>query len=124
MQVKLEAEMDQTNLLENMVKFNNKYRPKIKEGKDKKINTFDGVSALYEGRELTLNAFRSRIFPIKEKRGKGLKLLTPKQMLQRLPVAPEQVKAGNTSENVLNEIRQIIYSLYQIKEITKKYTTI
>ena len=45
-------------------------------------------------------------------------------MLQRLPVAPEQVKTGNTSENVLNEIRQIIYSLYQIKEITKKYTTI
>ena len=41
-------------------------------------------------------------------------------MIQRLPVALAQVKAGNTSENLLNEIRQIICSLYQAKEITKK----
>ena len=41
-------------------------------------------------------------------------------MLQRLPIAPAQVKAGNNSENLLNEIRQIIYSLDQAKEITKK----
>ena len=50
----------------------------------------------------------------------GLKILTPKQMLQRLPRALAQVKAGNNSENLLNEIRQIVYSLYQSKEITKK----
>ena len=49
-----------------------------------------------------------------------LTILTPKQMLQRLPIALEQVKAGNNSENLLNEIRQIIYSLYQSKELTKK----
>ena len=54
-----------------------------------------------------------------ETKGKGLKILTPKQMLQRLPIALAQVKAGNNSENVLNEMRQIIYSLYQSKEITK-----
>ena len=41
-------------------------------------------------------------------------------MLQRLPIALAQVKTSNTSENLLNEIRQIIYSLYQAKEITKK----
>ena len=41
-------------------------------------------------------------------------------MLQRLPIALAQVKASNNSENLLNEIRQIIYSLYQSKEITKK----
>ena len=41
-------------------------------------------------------------------------------MLQRLPIALAQVKAGNTFENLLNEIRQIIYSLYQRKEVTKK----
>ena len=41
-------------------------------------------------------------------------------MLQRLPIALTQVKAGNTSENLLNEIRKIIYSLYQAKEITKR----
>ena len=53
---------------------------------------------------------------------KGLKILTPKQLLYRLPIALAQVKAGNNSENLLNEIRQIVYSLYQSKEITKKYT--
>ena len=53
-------------------------------------------------------------------KGKGLKILTPKQMLQRLPIALAQVKAGNNSEGLLNEIRQIVYSLYQSKEITKK----
>ena len=52
--------------------------------------------------------------------GKGLKILTPKQMLQRLPIALAQVKAGNNSESLLNEIRQIVYSLYQSKKITKK----
>ena len=41
-------------------------------------------------------------------------------MLQRLPIAFVQVKTGNTSENLLNEIREIIYSLYRAKEITKK----
>ena len=49
-----------------------------------------------------------------------MKILTPKQMLQRLPIAPAQVKAGNKSENLLKKIRQIIYSLYRAKEITKK----
>ena len=56
----------------------------------------------------------------KENYGSGLKILIPKQMLQRLPIALAQVKAGNNSENLLNEIRQIVYSLYQSKEITKK----
>ena len=51
--------------------------------------------------------------------GTGLKILTPKQMLQRLPIALAQVKAGNNSESLLNEIRQIVYSLYQSKQITK-----
>ena len=41
-------------------------------------------------------------------------------MLQRLPIALAEAKAGNTSENLLNEIRQIIYSFYRAKEITKK----
>ena len=55
-----------------------------------------------------------------ETKGKGLKILTPKQMLQRLPIALAQVKAGNNSETLLNEIRQILYSLHQSKQITKK----
>ena len=51
--------------------------------------------------------------------GEGLKTLSPKQMFQRLPKALAQVKAGNASENLLNEIRQIIYSLHGGKKITK-----
>ena len=49
-------------------------------------------------------------------KGEGLKILTTKQMLQILP----EVKAGNNSENLLNEIRQIVYWLYQSSEVTKK----
>ena len=50
---------------------------------------------------------------------KGLKILTTKQMLQRLPIALAQVKADNKSESLLTQIRQIVYSLYQSKEITE-----
>ena len=56
---------------------------------------------------------------MKEKQGELLIILTSKQMLQNLSTAVAHVKPGNTSENLLNEIRQIIYSLYQSKEITK-----
>ena len=56
----------------------------------------------------------------KGQKGKGIKILTPIQMLQRLPIALAQVRAGNTSENLSNETRQIIYSLYQDQEVTKK----
>ena len=52
--------------------------------------------------------------------GKRLKILTPKQMFQRLPLAFVQVKVGNNSEILSNEIRQVVYSLYQSKQITKK----
>ena len=54
----------------------------------------------------------------KKQKEKGLKIF--QQMLQRLPIDLAQAKAVNTSENLLDEIRQIIYSLYREKEITKK----
>ena len=50
----------------------------------------------------------------------GLKISIPEQMLQRSQIALAQVKAGNNSERLLNKIRQIVYSLYQSKQITKK----
>ena len=56
----------------------------------------------------------------KEQEGTGLKILTPNQMLKRLPTALAQIKAGNNSESSQNEIRQIVYSLCRSKEITKK----
>ena len=66
----------------------------------------------FEGREKILDAFENKIFSIKSK-GAGilnpnhskLKMLTHTQMLQRLPIALPQVKAGNNSESLLNEIR-------------------
>ena len=51
--------------------------------------------------------------------GTGLKMLAPNQMLKRLPIALAQIKAGNNSESLLNEIRQIAYYLYRSKKITK-----
>ena len=84
----------------------------------------------FESREKVLDAFESKTFSIKSK-GAGilnpnhskLKILTHKQTLQRLPIDLAQVKARNNSESLLNEIRQIVYSLYQSKQITKKFTT-
>ena len=67
--------------------------------------------------ELDLLPFAKQI---KKTTGTRLKILTYKQMLQRLPIALAQVKAGNDSEDLLNEIRKIAYSLYQSKEVTKK----
>ena len=104
---------------------------KLKKGNTKKIPENENPNKLVDiiGKILDFN---------KQQKGKGLpsdlariageakvsdrnhiKFLTPKQMLQRLPIALAQVKAGNTSENLLNAIRQIIYSLHQAKEITK-----
>ena len=59
----------------------------------------------------------------KRQKGKGIKILTPKQMLQRLPNALGQVKAGNTPENLLNEVKKIVCSLHQEKKITKNVIT-
>ena len=87
--------MDQSDLLKNIVEFYNKPRLRTKESKDEK-NTYESVYALCEGRELTLNAFKSGIFPTKAAKGEGIKILTPKQMLQKLPIALAKIKAGNT----------------------------
>ena len=73
----------------------------------------------FEGKEKFFDAFESKIFLTKFK-GAGilnpdhfkLKVLTPKQMLQILPIALAQIKAGKNSESLLNEIRQIVYYLY------------
>ena len=62
----------------------------------------------------------ARNLAIEEQEGTGLKILTPNQMLKRLPIALAQIEAGNNSESLLNEIRQIVYSLYRSNEITKK----
>ena len=56
--------------------------------------------------------------------GQGLKILTPNQMLSRLPITLAQLNAGNNSEKLKNEIRQLFYSLYRSKKLTKKYKSL
>ena len=84
----------------------------------------NNIKTLYQSQKKVIKLFDDYSLIIskvkyKIKHREGLKILTPKQTLQRLPIALAQVKAGNTSENLL-EIRQIIYSLYQTNEITQK----
>ena len=97
--------------------------------RDIHLYTIESVKNLYDSRQTIIDLFnnyskiRSEAFyksKQHETKGKGLKILIPKQMLQRLPITLAQLKADNNSEKLLNEIRQIIYSLYQSKEITKK----
>ena len=92
------------------------------------LDTIKNAKNLYNSRQKIIDLlndnsrirFEAIYKAIKKITGTGLKILTPKQVLQRLPIALAQVKAGNSSESLLNEIRQIVYSLYQSKEITKK----
>ena len=98
---------------------NNKRRSKEQK------NTLYNIEMLCKARSETIK-FHDDYFLMmsegktKATKGTGLKILTHKQMLQRLPIALAQVKASNNSESLLNEIRQIVYSLYQSKQITKK----
>ena len=110
----------QTNQIENIADFSNKSRRRLKKDNDKKENTSYSINDFHEDWQLIINAFRSRVFSVKQIKGKGLTILTPKEMYQRLPIALAQVKAGNTSKNLFNEMRQIIYCLYRGREITKK----
>ena len=89
----------------------------------------NNIEKCYSSREEIVNSFRDYIEMLSdakydakkdETKGKGLKILTHKQMLQRLPIDLTRVKTGNNSESLLNEIRQILYSLYQSKQIAKK----
>ena len=81
------------------------------------------IKTLYEQQEKVIKLFNNYSEIVSEATYKtkygGLKMSTPKKMLQRILTAVSQVKAGNTSEKLLNQIRHIIYSLYREKEITK-----
>ena len=79
--------------------------------------TINNLEKFYNSREEVVNFFREYAEMLSdanysskhgETKGKGLKILTPKQMLQRLPISLAQVKASNNLESLLNEIRQIV----------------
>ena len=79
--------------------------------KQKKIEKPNNIVKVVE-RILELNK--------QNQQGKGLKILTPNQILSRLPIALAQLQAGNNSEKLKNEIRQLLYSLYRLKNMTKQ----
>ena len=98
--------------------------PRDKSEEQKKI--IDNTKNISNLREEVVKMFNdydrnmSRNIYDSKQEGTGLKILTPKQMLQRLPISLAQTKAGNNSQSLLNEMRQIVYSLYQSNEIIKK----
>ena len=100
-------------------------RIKLGDQRNKSPKQKKTINNLYNSREKVAQMFNDNAKSMSRniydsKQRTGLKILTPKQMLQRLPIALAQIKAGNNSESLLNEIREIVYFLYQSKEITKK----
>ena len=95
---------------------------------DNQKRTLANINAFYNARDNAIQfihdygriILEAKSQAMEEKFGKGLKILTPNQMLKTLLIAVAPIKAGNNSESLLNEIRQIAYSLYRSKEITKK----
>ena len=104
--------------INDIKKGNKKYRSKEQK------NALYNIEMLYKARNSVTEFFDDYSSMVSEAKLKAtketaLKILTPKQMLQRLLIPLAQVKAGSDSESLLNEIRQIVYSLYQSKESTK-----
>ena len=96
-----------------------------KKRSEKQQETIDNIENLYKSRQEVVNMFNNyaknvskSIHKAKHER-KGLKILAPNLMFKRLPISLAQIKAGNNSESLLNEIKQIVYYLYRSKKITK-----
>ena len=97
-----EADEDQSDLVDEINNFTKKTKPRDDEKKQEKKIVKKNLYNFYKARKMVLNGFKSKIFLTKST-GTGisntdnskLKILTPKQMLQRLPIALAQVKAGN-----------------------------
>ena len=113
---------------QNYYKYLNTIRKRNKSANQKR--TLANINILFNARDNAIKFiedYSSMILEAKklakEQEGTGLKILTPNQMLKRLPIALAQIKAGNNSESLLNEIRQIAYSLIDQKKLIKTYTT-
>ena len=99
--------------------FKKNTKPQDLEKQQKRADGLKSLHALFESRERVLEAFKRKKFPIKIKssgyldfKPSNLKILTPKQMLQRLLIAFGQIEAGNNSKRLLNEIREIVSLLF------------
>ena len=80
----------------------------------------DGVSKVEENEKIIDIVERNLELNQEKHSGKGLKILTPDQMLSRLAITLAQLKAANNSEKLENEIRQLLYSLYRSKKLAKQ----
>ena len=116
------ADDEQDQLLRRINQFKSKTRLQNSESKKLKEDVLNSARALLR---MVFKAFQSGIVlrPEELKEGAGLKVLTPKQMIKKLPIALAQIKAGNNSGSLLNEIRLIVYSLYQSKKLLKNFIT-
>ena len=84
-------------------------------------NVFENRKFMIEESEKIIDIVESILYFHKlDESEQGLKILTPNQMLSRLPISLAQLKAGNNSEKLKNEIRQLLYSLYRSKKLTKQ----
>ena len=80
----------------------------------------DDVSRVEENEKIIDTVERILELNSEKRLGQGLKILTPNQMLSRLTITLAQLKAGNNSEKLKNEIRQLLYFLYRSKKLTKQ----
>ena len=118
----IEQEQNKFKMEINIIKQGN---PKKKKESEKQQETINNIENLYKSRQEVVNMFNNYAKNFSESihkakhEGKGLKILAPNQMFKRLPIALAQIKAGNNSESLLNEIRQILYYLHRSKKITK-----
>ena len=106
--------------MEDIKKHNSRTKLQNDDKKQEKEIVLKNLRKSFDGREMLLIGFASKTFLIESKglrqlntNQSKLKMLTSNELLQRLPTALTQVHAGNNSGNLLNEIRQIAYSLYQ-----------
>ena len=86
-----------------------------KKARIKKRNTYESAFALYEDELLMLPKVEQKLFPLKSTNVKGLKILAPKQTLQRLPIALAQVKVYNAPDNLIKSGKSHIFCIKQKK---------
>ena len=115
-------------MLRDLYKINDKYKNQdlvnvIKSGlsdlKNETKNMSEEEKEIEKPNEIVNIVEEILEFNKQKQEGKGLKILTPDQMLSRLPITLAQLKAGNNSQKLINEIRQLLYSLYRSKKLTK-----
>ena len=115
-------------MLKNLYRINDKYKSNdsvnvIKSGlsdlKNEVIYISEEEKEIKKSNEIIDIVEEILEFNKQNQQGQGLKILTPNQMLSRLPITLAQLKAGNNSEKLQNEISQLFYTLYKSKKLTK-----